>query len=48
MALQVDRYNYSTLDNILKNNLDKLLGEQQPDLFRLPDHPNVRGADAYQ
>jgi hypothetical protein len=47
-ALQGDRYNYSTLDNILKNNLDKLLSQEQPDLFRLPDHPNVRGADAYQ
>jgi putative transposon-encoded protein len=47
-ALQGDRYNYSTLDNILKNNLDKLLAEEQPDSFRMPDHPNVRGADAYQ
>jgi hypothetical protein len=47
-ALLGDKYNYSTLDNILKNNLDKLLDEEQPDLFRMPDHPNIRGADAYE
>lgn len=47
-ALQGDRYNYKTVDNILKNNLDKLSGETQPELFQLPVHPNVRGADAYQ
>ena len=47
-ALQGDKYNYTTLDNILKNNLDKLLDEQEPDIFRIPDHPNIRGANAYE
>lgn len=47
-ALQGDRYNYSTLDNILKNNLDKLTSADQPELFQMPDHPNIRGEDAYQ
>ncbi|MEJ7736110.1 MAG: IS21 family transposase [Chitinophagaceae bacterium] len=47
-GLNGDRYNYSTLDNILKNHLDKLITDEQPELFRMPDHPNVRGGDAYQ
>jgi hypothetical protein len=47
-ALQGDRYNYKTVDNILKNNLDKLLDDSQPELFQPPVHPNVRGADNYQ
>ena len=47
-ALQGDKYNYTILDNILKNNLDKLLDEHQPDIFRIPDHPNIRGANAYE
>jgi hypothetical protein len=47
-ALQGDRYNYKTVDNILNNNLDKLSDDTQPELFQPPAHPNVRGADAYQ
>jgi len=47
-ALQGDRYNYKTVDNILKNNLDKLPDEGQPELFQPPVHSNVRGADNYQ
>ena len=47
-ALKGDKYNYTTLDNILKNNLDKLLDEQEPDIFRIPDHPNIRGANAFE
>jgi hypothetical protein len=42
------RYNYKTVDNILKNNLDKLPYDGQPELFQPPVHPNVRGADNYQ
>lgn len=47
-ALQGDRYNFKTVDNILKNNLDKLPQEEQPELFQPPVHPNVRGADNYR
>ena len=47
-GLQGNKYNYSTLDNILKNNLDKLQDEQEQELFKIPDHPNIRGANAYE
>lgn len=40
------RFNYSTIAAILENNRDK--EPLQTELFRLPDHGNIRGADAYR
>lgn len=37
-----------TIDNILKNNLDKQPFVQQQELFKTPDHDNIRGPEAYQ
>lgn len=39
-------YNYKTIHNILINNQDKLL-TTQTELFQIPEHPNLRGPDAY-
>ena len=47
-ALQGHKYNYGTLNNILKNNLDKQPVYTQGNLFDLPKHENIRGAQAYQ
>ncbi len=42
-----NRINYKTLHNILKNNLDKIhLAENELTLF-IPEHENIRGAEAY-
>jgi len=41
-------FNYRTIQNILITNQDQLAAQYQPDLFRLPEHPNLRGPDAYQ
>jgi len=42
------RINYKTIQNILKNNLDKvLLKENELTLF-IPDHENIRGAETYR
>ena len=38
--------NYSMLKNILNANLDKQ--EEQPNLFNIPDHDNIRGPEAYE
>lgn len=46
-ALQGNNYNYRTIHNILLNNLDKQSPEQG-DLFRMPDHDNLRGPQAYE
>jgi len=47
MALDAGKPKYGFIENILKNNTDKLL--RQPDLFTLPrDHENLRGPSAYQ
>lgn len=41
------RINYKILHNILKNNLDKIpMGENELTLF-IPEHDNIRGAEAY-
>lgn len=40
------RVNYGILRNILKNNMDKI--KQQDNLFSIPKHDNIRGADSYQ
>ena len=42
------RINYKTIQNILKNNLDKvLLKENELTLF-IPNHENIRGAETYR
>lgn len=41
-------FNYRTIQNILVANHDQLGEQHQTDLFRLPEHPNLRGPDAYQ
>ena len=47
-ALTGRAYTYKTIDNILKNNLDAEPGSAPADLFSLPSHDNIRGAEAYQ
>lgn len=47
-ALTGNVFNYRTVQNILISNLDKLQEGYQPELFKLPDHPNLRGPDSYQ
>ncbi len=47
-ALTGNVFNYRTIQNILTNHLDQLKDGYQPDLFRLPDHNNLRGKDSYQ
>jgi len=47
-ALTGNVFNYKTIQNILIRNHDKLQDGQQPEMFRLPDHPNLRGPDTYQ
>lgn len=46
-ALKGSRFTYRTLQGILSNNLDTLEAEQ-PSLFNLPRHDNLRGPQAYQ
>lgn len=47
-ALTGEQFTYRTIDNILKNNLDKQPGTQQTELFQTPQHDNLRGPEAYQ
>jgi transposase len=47
-ALTGNVFNYRTIQNILINNLDLHRDGYPPDLFTLPDHPNLRGPDSYQ
>jgi transposase len=47
-ALAGNVYNYRTIQNILISNQDQLPENTQIDLFRLPDHPNLRGPGTYQ
>ena len=47
-ALGGNTFNYRTLQNILINHLDQLDQFRQNDLFKVPEHPNLRGPDAYQ
>jgi transposase len=48
-ALTGQAYNYTTINNILVNNLDtlELPGTGQPALFTMPEHNNLRGPAAY-
>ena len=41
-------FNYKTIQNILIAHQDQLGQGPQTELFRLPEHPNLRGPDAYQ
>lgn len=41
-------FNYRTLQNILINHLDQINQFHPNDLFKVPDHPNLRGPDAYK
>jgi len=45
-ALTGQTYSYTTINNILIHNLDTL-GTEQPLLFDMPDHNNLRGPEAY-
>ena len=45
-ALPGSRYGYNTIDNILKNNQDKL-NIDEPDLFHIPTHHNNRQPDEF-
>ncbi len=47
-ALPGEQYTYRTIDNILKNNLDKQPHSPQSELFKTPPHDNLRGPDTYQ
>jgi len=47
-ALTGNVFNYRTIQNILTNNFDQIKDTHQPDLFKLPDHHNLRGKDNYQ
>ena len=47
-ALNGSTFNYRILQNILLNNLDQLDTTEQPDLFHVPDHENLRGSHNYQ
>ena len=46
-AVQSPRVNYRLIDNILTNNLDKQPEEQMILFTAIPDHENLRGAQAY-
>lgn len=48
-ALTGSNYNYTTINNILINNLDTidLPDAIQPTLFKLPEHTNLRGQQSY-
>lgn len=47
-ALKGSVFNYRTIQNILLNNHDLITDDPQLNLFRIPEHPNLRGPDAYQ
>jgi transposase len=45
-GLRGHKYSYSAIKNILLNNMD-LLEEEAPVEFRIPEHSNIRGPEAY-
>lgn len=47
-AVKGSVFNYRTIQNILLNNHDLISEETQLDLFKIPNHANVRGPEAYQ
>jgi len=46
-ALMGARFNYSVLKNILDNNMD-MIEDAQIEFKKIPEHENLRGADAYK
>lgn len=47
-ALRGSVFNYRTIQNILLNKHDLITDEAQLNLFKIPDHSNLRGPEAYQ
>jgi hypothetical protein len=47
-ALKGYNFSYNTVKNILLNNLDILERTEQPFIFTMPAHDNLRGAEAYR
>jgi transposase len=47
-ALHGSVFNYRTIQNILLMNQDQLDIDSQDDVFRVPEHANLRGPNAYQ
>jgi hypothetical protein len=47
-ALSGNVFNYRTLQNILINHLEQLEACYQNESFKIPEHTNLRGPDAYQ
>ena len=47
-ALHGSVFNYRTIQNILVSNYDQIDQVNQNELFKLPDHPNLRGPGSYQ
>jgi hypothetical protein len=45
-GLRGNKISYGVIKNILENNMD-LLEEEAPTEFRIPDHKNLRGPEAY-
>ena len=45
-GLRGNKISYGVIKNILENNMD-LLEEEAPAEFRIPDHKNLRGPEAY-
>ncbi|EHO11016.1 hypothetical protein HMPREF9714_01445 [Myroides odoratimimus CCUG 12901] len=46
-ALKGARFNYSVLKNILDNNMD-MREDPEIEFKKIPEHENLRGADAYK
>jgi hypothetical protein len=46
-ALTGYKFSYTAVKNILDHNMDRLEDIDSKE-YRIPDHPNVRGASAYQ
>jgi transposase len=46
-ALKGNSYAYKIVSNILSSNLDQLGAPEQPTLFNMPEHDNLRGPQAY-
>jgi len=46
-ALQLNCTNYKFIKNTLKTKAFNLTDDQEPELFKLPDHENIRGKEMY-
>lgn len=47
-ARNAHRISYGIVKNILQKNLDQVPFKKEPDLFSIPEHNNIRGADHYK